>query len=50
MRDMSPPDEKPPELSDEEFEQLLDEVSEGLDDLPPLPPDFSRADIYDDHD
>jgi hypothetical protein len=47
---MGLPDEKPPELSDEEIERLLDELSEGLDHLPPLPPDFSRADIYDDHD
>ena len=34
-------------LSDEEFERLLDELAL---DVPPLPPDFSRADIYLDHD
>lgn len=28
----------------------LEELSEGLDDLPALPADFSRAEIYDDHD
>jgi hypothetical protein len=37
-------------LSDEEFDRLLDELSEGLPPLPPLPADFSRADIYADHD
>ena len=36
-------------LTNEEFERLLDEVSEGLN-LQPLPADFSRADIYLDHD
>jgi hypothetical protein len=35
-------------VSDEEFERLLDEVSAGPT-LPPLPRDFSRADIYGDH-
>jgi predicted DNA-binding antitoxin AbrB/MazE fold protein len=38
-----------PNLSIEEFEKLLDEIAA----LPPtkvLPPDFSREDIYDDHD
>ncbi len=37
-------------LSLEEFDRLLDELSEGLPPLPPLPADFSRADIYEDHD
>jgi len=32
-----------------EFEQLLDELASGPA-LPPLPADFSRADIYSDHD
>jgi hypothetical protein len=36
------------QMSPEEFERQLDEVA--LDDVPPLPPDFSRADIYLDHD
>jgi hypothetical protein len=36
-------------LSDEEFDRLLDELSEGPA-LPHLPADFSRADIYADHD
>ncbi len=36
-------------LSDEEFDRLLDELSEGPE-LPHLPADFSRADIYADHD
>lgn len=37
-----------PEMSPEEFERLLDELA--LDNVPPLPADFSRADIYLDHD
>ena len=35
-----------PRLSPEEFVQQLDELSL---DVPPLPADFSRADIYLDH-
>lgn len=35
-------------LSDEEFNRILDELP--VDDLPSLPADFSRADIYADHD
>ena len=38
------------ELSEAEFEAVLDEFSRGSEHLPPLPPDFSRADIYSDHD
>ena len=38
-----------PALSDSEFERLLDELAAGPG-LPQLPPDFSRADIYADHD
>jgi uncharacterized protein UPF0175 len=33
----------------EEFERDMDALAEGLDHLSPLPRDFSRADIYDDH-
>jgi len=36
------------DLSDEEFTQLIDDLSS--DDVPSLPADFSRADIYFDHD
>jgi len=36
-------------LSDEDFESLLDELSEGAA-RPHLPADFSRSDIYADHD
>lgn len=39
----------PPDLSDEEFQQALDELS-SEENLPSLPADFSRADIYADHD
>ncbi len=46
---ISPSGEQPP-LSLEEFDRLLDEVSEGLPPLPPLPADFSLADVYTDHD
>jgi hypothetical protein len=52
---MQPPeihgDNVPPlrHLSDEEFEFLLDELAKGPK-ASPLPADFSRADIYTDHD
>lgn len=36
-------------LSDEDFERLLDELASGPA-LPHLPADFSRADVYRDHD
>ncbi len=39
----------PADLSDEEFLQVLDELS-AEQNLPSLPADFSRADIYSDHD
>ena len=32
-----------------EIDQLLDELSEGTEHISPLPPNFSRADIYGDH-
>lgn len=38
-----------PALTDGEFEHLLDELASGPG-LPRLPADFSRADIYADHD
>jgi len=38
-----------PALSDEEFDRLLDELSEGPS-LSHLPADFTRSDIYSDHD
>ena len=38
-----------PALSDAEFETLLDEFASGPA-LPHLPADFSRADIYAEHD
>ena len=39
-----------PPLDPAEFDRLLDEFSRGLPPLPPLPADFSRADLYADHD
>jgi hypothetical protein len=38
-----------PAVTDGEFERLLDELASGHG-LPRLPADFSRADIYADHD
>jgi hypothetical protein len=37
------------EISDEEFDRLLDDLSAGVS-FSHLPNDFSRADIYADHD
>ena len=39
----------PTEMPLDEFERLMDELSDGPP-LPRLPDDFSRADIYADHD
>jgi hypothetical protein len=39
-----------PNLSLEEFDRDMDELALGLGELPVLPQDFSRADIYADHD
>lgn len=39
-----------PTLSLEEFDRDMDELAAGLEGLPVLPQDFSRADIYADHD
>lgn len=36
-------------VSEEEFERLLEELASGPA-IPPIPPDFSRKDIYTDHD
>ena len=33
----------------EDMDRLLDDLSAGLLDIPPLPHDFHRADIYSDH-
>jgi hypothetical protein len=38
----------PPSL--DQFDQWFEQISQGLSELPPLPTDFSRADLYDDHD
>jgi hypothetical protein len=37
------------EMSEAAFEVFLEDCSTGSEHLPPLPPDFSRADIYTDH-
>jgi hypothetical protein len=38
------------ELSDEEFDSVMEELASGTEGIPPLPADFSRKDIYFDHD
>jgi hypothetical protein len=38
------------EMSQEEFDALMEEFAKGTEHVPPLPPDFSRDDIYSDHD
>jgi hypothetical protein len=38
------------DLSDEEFDALMKDFAKGTEGVPPLPPDFSRDDIYSDHD
>jgi len=38
------------EMPLDEFDRWLDELSAGTERLPSLPTDFSRADIYQDHD
>jgi hypothetical protein len=38
------------DLSDEEFNTLMEEFASGTEGLPPLPTDFSRQDLYFDHD
>ena len=39
-----------PGLSPVEFDQLLEDLAEGLPGLPTLPADFARVDLYADHD
>ena len=38
------------EMSETEFEAFIEDFSKGSEHFLPLPPDFSRADIYSDHD
>jgi hypothetical protein len=38
------------EMSEAEFGAFIEDFSKGSELFPPLPPDFSRADIYTDHD
>jgi hypothetical protein len=38
------------ELSEAEFDALMEEFAKGTENVPPLPPNFSRDDIYTDHD
>ena len=53
LRTLVEKDEGPepaPQLSIEEFDRDMDALAAGCDGLPVLPRDFSRADIYADHD
>ena len=38
------------EMSEAEFEAFIEDFSKGSEHFPPLPPDFSRVDVYTDHD
>ena len=38
------------EMSEAEFDAFIEDFSKGSEHLPPLPPDFSRVDVYTDHD
>ena len=38
------------EMSEVEFEAFIKDFSIGSEHFPPLPPDFSRVDVYTDHD
>jgi len=38
------------EMSEAEFEAFIEDFPKSAEHLPPLPPDFSRADIYTDRD
>jgi hypothetical protein len=38
------------QMSEAEFVAFIDDFSTGSEHFPPLPPDFSRADIYTNHD
>ena len=40
----------PHDLTPAEFREWLRDMSAGLPPLPPIPPGFSRADLYNDHD
>lgn len=36
-------------MSEEDFDALIEEFAKGTEHIPPLPLDFSRDDIYSDH-
>lgn len=38
------------DMSDADFDALMDEYAKGTEQVPPLPPDFSRDGIYSDRD
>ncbi|HTW94163.1 MAG TPA: hypothetical protein VMD30_05190 [Tepidisphaeraceae bacterium] len=49
-RRTSPAKPRPKKVTPPEIDRWLDELAEGLPPLPPLPADFSRNDVYEDHD
>jgi len=49
-RILGPAAKSPHDLSSSEFAQWLKDVAVDMPGVPPLPADFSRADIYNDHD
>jgi hypothetical protein len=49
-RILGPASKSPHDLTPSEFTQWLIDVAADMPDIPPLPADFSRADIYSDHD
>jgi hypothetical protein len=50
IADLSPTQRPRGAPSPAELDRWFDQMAEGLPELPPLPADFSRADVYDDHD
>jgi hypothetical protein len=47
---LTPPSRSARPPTPEQLDQLFDQISQGLPDLSPLPANFSRADLYEDHD
>jgi hypothetical protein len=45
---LSPTEKRAPSV--EVLDRWLDELSDAVEDLPSLPADFARADLYNDHD
>lgn len=50
LANLNPSAERDTANSPAELDRWFTHLTAGLDKLPPLPADFSRADLYDDHD